>query len=169
MSSAGADCVITLVEIRSAPASAYARDVVERDATRDLDEATCGAVASDERHAGAHLVGRHVVEQHDGRAGRDRLLDLLGAVALDLDRAAGPQRRGRGAPRRRCRQPARWLSFTSTKSDSEPRWFAPPPARTAAFSSARSPGSVLRVSQHADGVAGRDARSGGSAVATPDR
>ena len=44
-------------------------------------------------------------------------------------------------------RPARWLSFTSTNSDSEPRWFTPPPARTAAFSTARSPGSVLRVSQ----------------------
>ena len=41
----------------------------------------------------------------------------------------------------------RWLSFTSTISDSDPRWFTPPPARTAAFSSARRPGSVLRVSQ----------------------
>ena len=35
----------------------------------------------------------------------------------------------------------------STMSDSDPRWFAPPPARTAAFSSARRPGSVLRVSR----------------------
>src|SRR3954452_1321231 len=43
--------------------------------------------------------------------------------------------------------PARWLSFTRTNSDSEPRWFTPPPARTAAFSTARRPGSVLRVSQ----------------------
>ena len=32
------------------------------------------------------------------------------------------------------------------QSDRLPRWLAPPPARTAAFSSARSPGVVLRVS-----------------------
>ena len=43
--------------------------------------------------------------------------------------------------------PVRWLSFTITKSDRLPRWLAPPPARTAAFSSARNPGVVLRVSQ----------------------
>ena len=42
--------------------------------------------------------------------------------------------------------PARWLSFTRTKSDNDPRWFTPPPARTAAFSRARRPGVVLRVS-----------------------
>ncbi len=37
----------------------------------------------------------------------------------------------------------RWLSFTSTISDSDPRWFTPPPARTAAFSRARRPGQRL--------------------------
>ena len=42
--------------------------------------------------------------------------------------------------------PARWLSFTSTPSERLPRWFVPPPARTAAFSRARRPGVVLRVS-----------------------
>ena len=36
--------------------------------------------------------------------------------------------------------PPRWLSLTSTASDRLPRWLTPPPARTAAFSSARSPG-----------------------------
>jgi len=35
----------------------------------------------------------------------------------------------------------------STHSERLPRWFMPPPARTAAFSSARRPGVVLRVSQ----------------------
>ena len=44
-------------------------------------------------------------------------------------------------------RPARWLSLISTASESESRWLNPPPARTAAFSSARSPGSVLRVSR----------------------
>src|SRR5579875_2871570 len=41
----------------------------------------------------------------------------------------------------------RWLSFTSTPSERLPRWLAPPPARTAAFSRARSPGVVFLVSQ----------------------
>ena len=41
---------------------------------------------------------------------------------------------------------AMWLSFTSTASERLMRWFAPPPQRTAYFSTARSPGRVLRVS-----------------------
>ncbi len=41
----------------------------------------------------------------------------------------------------------RWLSLIRTASDRDARWLRPPPARTAAFSSARSPGSVLRVSR----------------------
>ena len=36
------------------------------------------------------MLDGHVVEQHHRGARRDRLLDLLHAVALDLDRAAGP-------------------------------------------------------------------------------
>ena len=42
--------------------------------------------------------------------------------------------------------PARWLSLTSTASERPTRWLVPPPARTAAFSSWRKPGVVLRVS-----------------------
>ncbi len=41
-----------------------------------------------------------------------------------------------------------------TQSERLPRWLAPPPALTAAFSSVRRPGSVLRVSQHACRAAG---------------
>ena len=45
--------------------------------------------------------------------------------------------------------PARWLSLTSTASESPARWLVPPPARTAAFSRRRRPGVVLRVSRMA--------------------
>ncbi len=38
-----------------------------------------------------------------------------------------------------------WLSLMITESSSPKRWFDPPPQRTAYFSSARSPGVVLRV------------------------
>src|SRR5438477_6318051 len=41
---------------------------------------------------------------------------------------------------------AAWLSFTRIPSNSALRWFVPPPARTADFSSSRIPGVVLRVS-----------------------
>ena len=65
-------------------------------------------------------------------------------------------------------RPARWLSLTSTNSESVPRWFTPPPARTAAFSTARRPGSVLRVSQiRATGPAASTNRR--VSEATPDR
>src|SRR5690625_7032970 len=40
-----------------------------------------------------------------------------------------------------------WLSLIRTASSSPKRWFTPPPARTAYFSKARSPGVVFRV-QH---------------------
>ena len=42
---------------------------------------------------------------------------------------------------------AMWLSLISAASDSDIRWLTPPPQRTAYFSSARSPGRVLRVSR----------------------
>ncbi len=67
--------------------------------------------------------------------------------------------------------PSRWLSFTNTASDKLARWLCPPPARTAAFSSARSPGVVLRVSSTR--VAGFAACTTSTNllvnVATPDR
>ena len=66
----------------------------------------------------------------------------------------------------------RWLSLTSTISESEPRWFTPPPARTAAFSSARSPGRVLRVSQIRARLPGASAPASTKRrvkVATPER
>ena len=68
-------------------------------------------------------------------------------------------------------RPARWLSLTSTKSDSEPRWLTPPPARTAAFSSARSPGVVLRVShtRHAGLAAAAASTNRRVSEATPER
>src|SRR5713101_3444358 len=66
--------------------------------------------------------------------------------------SASTRRRGEAAAlARRTASPtppaaAAWLSFTRIPSNSAPRWFPPPPARTAAFSSARIPGLVLRVS-----------------------
>ena len=67
--------------------------------------------------------------------------------------------------------PARWLSFTSTASERLDRWLVPPPARTAAFSSTRSPGVVLRVSSTAtDGLRSCAAATYCAvSVATPER
>ena len=108
-------------------------------------------------HALGHLVGGHVVEHDHGGPGRDRLVHLVGAVALDLDhpaRATGPLARATASV---IDTPARWLSLTSTASERLPRWLCPPPARTAAFSRARRPGVVLRVSRtRVDGLAARD-------------
>ena len=60
---------------------------------------------------------------------------------------AGASRRARSVasptpPARRA-----WFSLTSTASNRPRRWLCPPPASTACFSSARSPGVVLRVSR----------------------
>ena len=75
-------------------------------------------------------------------------LDVGGITALDLDREV----RLGGA--RRCDRllempPARamWFSLIRIASSRPIRWFCPPPARTAAFSSERSSGVVLRVSR----------------------
>ncbi len=51
-----------------------------------------------------------------------------------------------------------WFSLTRIASSRPPRWLTPPPMRTASFSSARSPGVVLRVSRmlHAGALDGPD-------------
>ena len=49
------------------------------------------------------------------------------------------------------------------------RWFAPPPQRTAYFSSARSPGVVLRVSRTTQPVPSSASAHRRVSVATPDR
>ena len=106
MSSAGADCVIALVDTRSAPVAAYGRDGVERDAARDLHERVRPAAVAHDLDALRGVAGRHVVEHHDVGAGRDGLLHLVGPVALDLDAAARPQLAGpaTAARDRSCRR-----------------------------------------------------------------
>ncbi len=66
---------------------------------------------------------------------------------------------------------ATWLSLTRAASDSDMRWLTPPPHRTAYFSSARSPGVVLRVSRTRVPVPARARASAQRrvSVATPDR
>ena len=73
MSSAGADCVIALVDTMSTPASANDRtfsSVMPPDSSTSTSGR--GAVAHD-RHAFLRLLGRHVVEHHEVGARRDRL------------------------------------------------------------------------------------------------
>ena len=83
-------------------------------------------------------------------------------------RACRGRRRGPRPPRRRCRARVRWLSLSITHSERLPRWLAAPPARTAAFSSARRPGVVLRVSHTR--IAGPAASTKRRVrVATPER
>ena len=137
------------------------------------------------RTASAQLVERQVVEQDDVDAGGERLVELAERVDLDLDLHQVPDAR-RAPARSPARTPpasARWLSLISMASSRPKRWFAPPPQRTAYFSSARRPGVVLRVQTIARAgagdapheVAGRggDAARGGprrlSAVRSPVR
>ena len=68
--------------------------------------------------------------------------------------------------------PARWLSLTSTASESPMRWLVPPPARTAAFSRRRRPGQGLARIEHLGGRVGlvrRRRRSAPSAWRSPER
>ncbi len=61
-----------------------------------------------------------------------------------------------------------WLSLTRAASDSDMRWLAPPPQRTAYFSRARSPGVVLRVSRTVALVPSSASAQARVAVAMPD-
>ena len=77
---------------------------------------------------------------------------------------------GRGDRAGDARARARWLSFSRIQSDRLPRWLAPPPARTAAFSRLRRPGVVLRVSQMRVGPAAAATTTNRRvSVAMPDR
>src|SRR5438132_365244 len=64
---------------------------------------------------------------------------------------------------------AAWLSLTRIPSKSAPRWFVPPPARTAAFSSSRMPGLVFRVSSRRVRVPRSACAYPRVSVATPQR
>src|SRR2546426_730798 len=62
-----------------------------------------------------------------------------------------------------------WFSLISTASWRPMRWLRPPPAATAAFSSDRSPGVVLRVSRIAVPVPATACTKRAVSVATPER
>src|SRR5437588_763903 len=64
---------------------------------------------------------------------------------------------------------AMWLSLIRIASSSPKRWLKPPPQRTAYFSSARSPGVVLRVQQMRVRVPVTRRTNSWVAVATPER
>ena len=113
------------------------------------------------------------LQQHPARSGRPapgappppcRPVEKLSSSTRSRRRRP-PRRTGRGCrprPRARCRgsrartasiaaptdpAAATWLSLISAASPRLIRWLTPPPQRTAYFSSARRPGSVLRVSR----------------------
>ena len=62
-----------------------------------------------------------------------------------------------------------WFSSIRIASYSPARWLLAPPAATAAFSSARSPGVVLRVSSTLAPVPCTSSAARAAIVATPDR
>src|SRR5580704_10676757 len=64
---------------------------------------------------------------------------------------------------------AMWLSLINTASSRPKRWLKPPPQRTAYFSSARSPGVVLRVQMMRALVWAMRCTKAEVAVAMPDR
>ncbi len=97
--------------------------------------------------AGSEHVERHVVEQHGIGAVRERLIELgeRRDLDLDLDHVAGL----RACALQSRPDAARRDDVIVLDEDGvvEPEAVVgPPPARTASFSNARSPGVVLRVS-----------------------
>ena len=139
------------LETRSAPTSAKRRTV---SSVMPPDSSTSGRRTPGR---GGVLVGQR------RRSGGPRRAPCCRAARRRRPPRAPPgacrrcrTRRGRACPGRPARASAtasatpstvRWLSLNITHSERFPRWLAAPPARTAAFSSARSPGVVLRVSQ----------------------
>ena len=106
-----AEWVSAPTEIESTPVSAMARTF----SSVTPPEASSSARPATSATARAGSAGRHVVEQDPLDAERERLLDLLERVGLDLERKRTAARRRRTAsatpPARR-----RWLSLTSTAS-----------------------------------------------------
>ena len=148
-SSAGAEWVSAPTEMKSTPVSAISRTFVEVDRRPRPRAPAPSPARRAARHRRAQLARAHVVEQQ--------------AVGAGLERLARP-RRGRGTrprpavpalrPRARAATAsptppasATWFSLIRIASWRPMRWLVPPPAATAAFSSARSPGVVLRVSR----------------------
>ena len=83
--------------------------------------------------------------------------------------APGRAARAAVTARRRPRASAMWFSLIRIASSSPRRWLAPPPAATAAFSSPRRPGVVLRVSRIVAPEPSTAATKRAVRVAIPDR
>ena len=97
---------------------------------------------------GAHL--RRASCCRAAAAARRRRAPRRSRAASRTSTASGSS--GRAACTRRTAAPtppasAAWFSLIRMKSNSPIRWLTPPPCSTARFSSARSPGVVLRVSR----------------------
>ncbi len=66
-------------------------DVLERDASRELDQHIGPSALAHDRDARCGFVGRHVVEHDEIGTGVDGLEHLGAVLALDLHRATRPQ------------------------------------------------------------------------------
>ena len=134
-SSAGAEWVSAPIEISSTPVaatSATLSSVIPPEASRLAPPPARVALGD-----GLAQLGRvHVVEQQPVGPGGERLGDL-GRVRHSTStwRRAAPRARPSTA-RRRPRASAMWFSLIRIASSSPRRWLRPPPAATAAFSSA---------------------------------
>ena len=135
----------------STPAAAYAGALSTVMPPGGLDEDLAAARARTLDDARRDERGRHVVEQHGVGARRRR---ASSTCAGGRRTRPGRTRPGHARPGPRHRLGDRrgrrggCPSAGSTRTSDE-RWLRPPPARTAAFSSARSPGVVFRVSRTA--------------------
>ena len=141
-----------------------AGDRLEGDPAGDLDGDTAGRRARRRRPTSAGSM----LSTQDEVGARPPPPPSPGPGCRIPPRTARPgQRRLASATAASMEIPARWLSLTRMPSESEPRWLTPPPARTAAFSSARKPGRRLAGVANAGGRRRRRRRTAGSGWRPP--
>ena len=127
--------------------------------------------ARDLGHGGPQLGLAHVVEQQPRRPAASASSISRGSLTStsSVPASSGALARARATAWAIPPAAAMWFSLIRIASYSPARWLLAPPAATAAFSSARRPGIVLRVSSTPAPVpcTSREARA--ASVATPDR
>ena len=153
-SRAGAEWVRAPTETASTPVADAVRAPLEAHAAGRLQPGP----APDQHHRLAQRAGAHVVEQ-DPVGARRRAPPARPPGRRPPPRPGRSASRGAPGPRpppAPRRRSARWLSFTRTRSNRPIRWLTPPPARTAAFSSAAHARRGLAGVEHRHRGAGGD-------------
>src|SRR5659263_734237 len=170
-SSTGAEWVIHPDEIRSTPASAIAPAVVAVTVPDASVTSRPPTMATASRSVAGDMLSSSTTRTAATNSGSARTEANCSSVSTStsIDTRCPTPPRARRIACGKLPAIAMWLSLMRTASYSPNRWFTPPPARTAAFSSARSPGVVFRVHAMRACVCATAAARCAVAVATPLR